>query len=186
MNELLDYIKSYISISEATEKSIKQCAHELTLERGALIAEEGKTCKTIYFLVSGAARTYLYLKGKDITHWIYLENSLITSWHSYLLKKPSKEYIELTEDAKVVAISYEDWHKLYDEFPEMNKFSRLILEEQLAVLDDFYKGYYFLSAKEKYELLISWYPEITQRVNLGYIASMLGISQETLSRIRGK
>ncbi len=61
-----------------------------------------------------------------------------------------------------------------------------LIEEQLVYIDTYSKGYMFLSAKEKYDKLLSFFPDIDQRANLGYIASMLGISQETLSRIRGE
>ena len=122
----------------------------------------------------------------SITHWISLEDSLITSWHSYVLETPSSEYVELTEDSVLVKLSKENWEILYQKHPELERFSRLVLEQEMAVIDEFYKGYYFLTAKQKYELLMSKAPEIAQRANLGHIASMLGITQETLSRIRGK
>lgn len=186
MEEFLKFICNYIELSKNAEESIRQFVKEIQMKKGSLLSSEGKTSKHMYFLVSGVARTYLYINGKDITHWISLENSLITSWHSYVLEKPSSEYIELTEDATLVQISKDNWKELYKKHPELERFSRLVLEQELAIIDEFYKGYYFLTAKEKYELLISAVPEITQKANLGHIASMLGISQETLSRIRGK
>lgn len=152
--------------------------------KGHLLLKEGKTCERLYFIVKGTLRTYHFQDGKDITYWIYPDNTIITSWHSYILRKPSSEYIETTEDATLVSLSYNQWQDLYLKHPKIERFGRLILEEQMALLDDFFKGYYFLTAKEKYNLLIASFPTITQRANLGHIASMLGISQETLSRIR--
>lgn len=186
MEEFFEFIRSYIELSAEGEDSIRALTKEITKQKGDLIAEEGKKSKYMYFLASGVARTYLYLNGKDITHWISLENSLITSWHSYVLEKPSSEYVELTENSKLVQISKGDWEILYQKHPELERFSRLVLEQEMAIIDEFYKGYYFLTAKQKYELLVEAIPEITQRANLGHIASMLGITQETLSRIRGK
>jgi len=186
MQNFINYIKQYIFLSEEAEKSILSVATENTYTKNTLLVEEGKTCKYLYFLLEGTVRTYSYKKGKDITHWVYPENYVFTSWHSYILKKPSLEYIEVINDAKIIAISYNDWQELYNKHPKLERFGRLIMEEQMAMIDDFYKGYYFLTAKEKYKLLIDVYPQITQIANLGHIASMLGISQETLSRIRGK
>ena len=154
--------------------------------KGEVLLEEGKTCKRLYFLSKGTIRTYFYLKGRDITYWIYPDNAIVTSWNSYLLRKPSSEYIEATENCVVHSITYDQWQELFQKYPELERFGRLIMEETVALLDDFYKGYYFMSAKEKFELLTSVFPDVTQRANLGHIASMLGISQETLSRIRGK
>lgn len=186
MDEFINYIKQYIFLSEEAEQEIRGLAKEKEYQKGDFLIEEGKTCNRLYFLTKGVCRAYFYQKGKDITHWVYPNGNMITSWHSYILRKPSSEYIELTEDSALVSLSYDDWQELYQKYPELERFGRLVIEEQIALIDDFYKGYYFLSAKEKYNLLIANFPSITQIANLGHIASMLGISQETLSRIRGK
>ncbi len=186
MKNFISCIKEYIIVSDELELAINKVANIKEYTKGDLIVEEGKTCNYLFFTSEGIVRTYLYQKGKDITHWIYADKSFFTSWHSYILRKPSSEYIEVTTDAKMILISYDDWQNLYREFPELERFGRLLIEEQIAIIDEFYKGYYFLTAKEKYELLTKSFPNITQIANLGHIASMLGISQETLSRIRAK
>ncbi|MEW7290251.1 Crp/Fnr family transcriptional regulator [Aquimarina sp. 2304DJ70-9] len=186
MNPFITYIKQYINLPSETEEEIVNLILTEKLDKGKVLLEEGKTCNRLYFIVEGTARTYFYQNGKDITYWIYPENMLVTSWHSYMLRKPSSEYLEVTEESILMSITYDQWQELYAKYPRLDRFGRLVIEEQMALLDDFYKGYYFLSAKEKYELLIAAFPTITQRANLGHIASMLGISQETLSRIRGK
>ena len=186
MEAFIEYIKQYVHLSEGAEQAILQLALLEEVPKGHIILKEGKTCKRMYFLTSGTVRVYFYQKGKDVTHWIYPDQMLFTSWASFLLRKPAAEYLETIEDASFVSLSYDDWQELYLNFPELERFGRLVVEEQMALIDDFYKGYYFLTAKEKYNLLIEAFPSIIQRANLGYIASMLGISQETLSRIRGK
>lgn len=186
MERFIDYIKKYVELTADAEKDICSLIIVEKVSKGHQIVKEGKVCSRLYFLAEGTARTFFYQKGKDITHWIYPNETVVTSWHSYYLRKPSVEYIELTEESVLVSLSYDDWQVLFDKYPELNRYGRLIMEQELAVIDDFYKGYYFLTAKEKYELLITSFPKITQIANLGHIASMLGISQETLSRIRGK
>lgn len=186
MKTFIRFINQYISLSANAEKTITECAEVKIITKNELLLEEGKTCKCLYFLASGSVRTFFYQKGKDITHWIYAPNTLFTSWGSYILQCPSSEYIETTDVCKLISVLHSDWQNLYKKHPELERFGRLIIEEQIAIIDEFYKGYYFLTAKEKYELLTNAYPQITQIANLGHIASMLGISQETLSRIRGK
>ena len=186
MDRFINYIKQYVNLTVDAEQDICRLALKERVDKGHQIVKEGKMCNRLYFLSEGTARTFFYQKGKDITHWIYPNNTILTSWHSYYLRKPSVEYIELTELSTLISLSYEDWQELYEKHTGLDRFGRLILEQELATIDDFYKGYYFLTAKEKYELLISVFPKITQIANLGHIASMLGISQETLSRIRGK
>jgi len=108
----------------------------------------------------------------------------MSSWYGFYKQETSYEYIEALEDCSVYAIEYHDYKKLIEVYPKFERFSRLLAEEQLAFIDLYSKGYMFMSAKEKYDLLLSNIPNIELRVKLGYIASFLGISQETLSRIR--
>ena len=180
----LNFIKLYINLSKEAEDEILDLALIEEVPKGHLLLKEGKTCERLYFIERGTIRTYHYQDGKDITYWIYPDNSIATSWHSYILRKPASEYIEATESTTLISLTYNQWQELYLKYPKLERFGRLILEEQMALLDDFFKGYYFLTAKEKYQLLTTAFPSITQRANLGHIASMLGISQETLSRIR--
>ena len=187
METYINYIKQYIAVSEILEERLKAIAVEEILSKGHHLLAEGKVCKKMYFLKEGSVRSFSYTKGKDVTHWVYPSNDIFTSWYSYILRTPSKEYLEVIEESTVViSVSYNDWQDLFKEFPELETYERLMIESKLAILDDFYKGYYFLTAREKYELLLSSYPSVVQRANLGHIASMLGISQETLSRIRAK
>ncbi|MCH2032531.1 MAG: Crp/Fnr family transcriptional regulator [Tenacibaculum sp.] len=184
MDSFISFIEGYVQLNENIKDDILSVSEELTFKKGEEILAIGKTCKYLYFLNTGSVRSFIYQKGKDITHWVYAPNSLFTSWGSYILQNPSSEYLEAIDNCNVIAISHSNWQKLYEKHSQLEKYGRLMIEQELAIIDEFYKGYYFLSAKEKYELLISVYPNITQIANLGHIASMMGISQETLSRIR--
>lgn len=186
MNAFIDFIKQYIALSEEAKTEISDLLLIEDVPKGHTILKEGRVCERMYFIAKGTLRMFHYQDGKDITYWIYPENGIVTSWHSYISRNPSSEYIETTEASTLLSLSYNQWQDLYLKYPKLERFGRLILEEQMSIIDDFYKGYYFLSAKEKYHLLVNAYPSITQRANLGHIASMLGISSETLSRIRGK
>lgn len=156
------------------------------LPKGHLLLKEGQVAHRLYFLEKGTARTYYYHNGKDITSWIYGENLPFTAWYSFLDKKPSFENVEVLETSTVISLSKKSLEALYKKHPAFNHFGRKMVEQQLSFLDAFYKGYLFMTAKERYDLLLSIFPDVTQRVNLGHIASLLGISQETLSRIRAK
>lgn len=186
MDEFIAFIKRYIELSAEAESALRDTAVELQIEKGIQLIEEGNIARKLYFLKEGTARNYCYFKGKDITNWIYSKNNVFTSWASFLSQVPATEYTEIIQDAHCVVMRFSQWEDCYQKFPELERFGRLLLSEQIALIDQFYRGYYFLSAKEKYELLLSYYPDVLQHANLGYIASLLGISQETLSRVRGK
>jgi len=186
MSKLIDHIKTYVSLTGEAEKEIKDLILYEELKKGHELLQEGKTCDRVYFLAKGTLRGYYYFKGKDITHWIYAEDSMVTSWHSFIRQEPAEDYLEVSEVSFLESLTHTQLNFLYKKHPTLERFGRLVIEDQIAQIDQFYKGFYFLSAKEKYQLLIAVFPSIVQRANLGHIASMLGISQETLSRIRGK
>ena len=181
---LLDYIISKVQIDKDLRLIIQDVVQVDELNKSQLLLKEGILAHRMFFIKRGSARTFYYHDGKDVTSWIYREGHLITSWSSFYMRTPSYENVEITEESTIESLSYDELHKLYKEHPKMQEFGRIMVEEQLAFLDYFYKGFMFMTAKEKYELLLSVFPDVTQRVNLGHIASFLGISQETLSRIR--
>lgn len=180
----LDSIRYYISLTDELESDIRDRVSITSFKKNETLFEQGYVARHIYFIMRGTCRTYYFDKGKDITSWIYPEGIIFTSWHSFLAQKPSFEFAEVLEDSLILQLSYMDLQWLYKKYHVMERWGRLIAEEQLGFIDEYSKSYMFLSAKEKYDLLHSFFPDVTQRVNLGHIASLLGISQETLSRIR--
>ncbi|MCG8326917.1 MAG: Crp/Fnr family transcriptional regulator [Chitinophagales bacterium] len=183
---LIDYINERVLIPGEIKEAVNAVSKVEALSRNHLLLKEDMVAHRVYFINKGSARTFYYHDGKDVTSWIYREGQLITSWSSFYARIPSYENVELTEDTSVCSISYDDLQLLYAQYSKMQAFGRIMVEEQMVFLDYFYKGFMFMAAKEKYDLLLSIFPDVTQRVNLGHIASFLGISQETLSRIRKK
>ena len=183
-NALINYIKERTPISEEVANDILSICKTAFFDKKHILLKEGKTAPYLYILEKGIARTFYYMDGKDVTSWIYPENIPFTSWYSFLNREPAFEYIELLSDAEIVFIHYDDLQNLYKKHPVLERFGRIMIETQFSFLDAYSKGYSFMSAKEKYESLLSFFPDLPLRVNLGYIASLLGISQETLSRIR--
>ena len=144
---------------------------------------EGNVCHQIYFVQKGIARTYYYKDGKDITAHFAIENGTITAIDSFIQRKRSRYNIELLEDSIIAAITREDLDALLEEKPQYERFIRLFLEQIYIDLAERVEDLLFHSAKERYDKLTSS-TDLIQRVNLGHIASYIGITQETLSRIR--
>ena len=181
---LVDYINSKVQLTTLVKEAVLAVSKKEVLGKNHLLVRQDMVAHRLYFIVKGSARTFYYHDGKDVSSWIYREGQLVTSWSSFFTRSPSYESLEVTEDSILVSLSYEGLQELYQAHPKMQEFGRIMVEEQLVFLEYFYKGFFFMTAKEKYDLLLSIFPDITQRVNLGHIASFLGMSQETLSRIR--
>ena len=184
MQDFLNYIFDKKRISKEAIAALKACCVLKKLPKNHILLKEGQIAQNLYFIEQGVARSFYYHENKEVSSWFYKEGQLLTAWNSFYTRMAAFEYIELLEDSTLYALPYDSLQKLYEEHPSMQTFGRLMVEEQLSFLDSFYKGFNFMSAKEKYDLLIDYFPDITLRINLGYIASFLGISQETLSRIR--
>ncbi len=180
------YINSRVQLSPQEMEIAEEACDSSIIKKGELLIKEGQVAHRMYFIQSGCARTYYYHQDKEVTSWIYREEQLATAWSSFYTRSPSFEELQALETLHVTSISHEKLQDLFNRNSKFQHFGRLICQEQLVFLDSFFKGQVFMNAKEKLDVLINYFPDITQRVNLGYIASLLGITQETLSRIRRK
>lgn len=154
------------------------------LPKTHLLHEAGTICKDIYFLQSGMARTYFYKEGKDITVHLASEGEIISAVDSIISLKKSRYSVELLEDSELFYISYQDLQTILSNHPQYEKYVRLVLERMYTEGADRIEEFLFFTAKERYDNLLKTRPKLIQRVNLGHIASYLGMTQETLSRIR--
>jgi CRP-like cAMP-binding protein len=128
---------------------------------------------------------YNSVKGKEITLWFSAEETLVTAIDSYYFHKPTRDSCEALEDLVVYTITQPQLESLLNN-KEGAQIAFYIIYEATRKLAELNENIRFRSAEERYTSLISNYPSILQRVSLGHIASYLGITQETLSRIRGK
>ncbi len=144
----------------------------------------GHTCKTIYFINKGVARIYYYKDGTDITESFSFENNIIARVESLFTGTPSKKAIQVLEDTEMVAINSNKLFKLYDTFPEIERLFRKIFEAGYIETVHRIEGIQFHTAEERYAVLIKEAPDVLKRIPLKYIASYLGITQVSLSRIR--
>ena len=153
-------------------------------EKGEKLLAQGDICKNLYFLVDGICRSYSLKDGNDITTWFSFKNDFITSFTSFFPKEPSYENIELLSDCTFYQISYDRLLRIKDGSIEiervLNHFSLLYtiqLEKRLFLIQTH-------TATEKYKKIIQQEPQLIRLISSKHLASYLGISRETLSRIR--
>jgi CRP-like cAMP-binding protein len=154
--------------------------------KGDILISEGKICNQLFFIKKGFLRGFHYHNGREITSWFGFENDFASSTYSFVSRKPGVETVEAIENSILYVITYDDLNDIYSKFPEFNYVGRLLTEKYYVDLMERTLCLQFQTAKESYEQLIAIQPHILQRASLGNIASYLGISQETLSRIRTK
>jgi CRP-like cAMP-binding protein len=186
MKQLFEYFKRFSPLSEEAKTAIEGITRIVNIQKNKDLQPIGHTCKTVYFIIKGIARIYYYKDGIDITDSFAIENNVIARVESLFTGKPSRKAIQILEDAEIVAIDANKLFKLYDSYPEIERLFRKIFEASHVDTVNRIEGIQFHSAEERYKALLDEAPTIIQRVPLKYIASYLGITQVSLSRIRGQ
>jgi CRP-like cAMP-binding protein len=186
MQQLLHHISNFSPLGAEAQNALNSCFEKITLSKNTYLLNEGQVCRKLYFLEKGALRGFYNVDGKEITHWFGFENDFVTSFHSFITKEPSVENIQLIEGSILWSISKETLTGLFDSYHEIERLMRIAYEKYYIRLEERFVNAQFKTATERYEDLLEQTPHILERVPLGYIASYLGISQETLSRIRSK
>lgn len=138
----------------------------------------------IYFIEKGIARIYYYKNGKEITEWIAMDRQFFLSITSFFQRTPSHLIIQTIEPAEVFGIHHNDFMKLADEHHDIEKLLRKMVTRSLILGQQRMDSVQFETAQQRYEKLLHNSPGIVQRVPLSYIASFLGVTLETISRIR--
>ncbi|MDB5195965.1 MAG: Crp/Fnr family transcriptional regulator [Flaviaesturariibacter sp.] len=159
---------------------------KLLLPKGYCLVAEGQRCRHLYFLESGALRGYYNLEGKEVTHWFGFENDFVTSFHSFITGAPAVENVGLLEGSILWSISKERLTDLLNTHHELERLLRIAYEAYYIRLEERFVNAQFKTASERYTELLQQRPHLIERVPLGFIASFLGISPETLSRIRSR
>lgn len=186
MQQLLNSINNYYPLSTSAENALLNCFTKIIITKNEYLVTEGKVCHKLYFLEKGALRGFYNLDGKEITHWFGFENDFVTSFHSFITGEPAVENVQLMESCTLWSIEKETLTDLFNQHHDIERLVRIAYEKYYIRLEERYVNAQFKTAKELYENLISQTPHILERVPLGFVASYLGISQETLSRIRSR
>lgn len=181
---IIKQIEQIVVLDEPVKEFIKKHVKTFYFKKGELVLEQNKVGNFLYFISSGMLRGYYYSNDKEITNWMGIENEFCTSYYSFLSGKGSYEQIEALENTEVEAIHKDDLEMLYKTFPETERIGRLLLESYYLRLEERVLYIQFKSAKERYDYFFEKRCELIKRAPLGCIASYLGITQETLSRIR--
>ncbi|MFZ6666051.1 Crp/Fnr family transcriptional regulator [Peijinzhouia sedimentorum] len=176
--------ETYAPLSEECRQELISYSKLNTFKKGEIVAKEGQFSKKAYLIVEGCARAYYIKDGKDISDWFTFENQFMAPIVSFFSEKPSPHYVEFVEDSTVLEFSKEIMDTLTDKHHDFERFiSRVVTETMLGLCERLYTVQ-FNKAEERYKHLLSIYPQITNRIPLTHIASYLGITLETLSRIR--
>jgi len=151
------------------------------------LLESGDVSKYQYIVSKGCLRLFIIKEdGSEITVQFFFENQTVASMESAFTGKPGRMYLESIEESEVIVVRLKDWNELFQRYPEFDKVMIHFLKNRLLYYADLYTSFILNTPEQRYEKLLNENPEIIERVPHYYIASYLGITPVSLSRIRSR
>lgn len=187
LNPFFAYLQQYYPISQEYKDAHLGVTHKLTFRKTKFVLSPLQANDYMYFIVRGLVRGFIKHKGKRITTWLSSEEELVGAIrHPDNQGKYSVEYIQALENCSLIAIPYTLMDSLYDRFPETNFIGRKLMALESYKASERAVLARIPQASERYAMLMENAPKIFDRVPLYYIASYLGMRNETLSRVKAK
>lgn len=184
------YLQFIQEISPLSPESIDAIVPYLSLRNFArkdYLVKQGNISNEMNFIISGSVREYFEdANANEISTWFGFENSIAVSTYSFFSQKPSLTNIQALEDTDVIVLKHADLQQLFDRFHDIERQGRLLVEQYMVQIEEIKIILQTLTAKQRYEYLLQHRPEFIKRVPLKYLASFLGVTLETLSRVRGQ
>lgn len=178
-------LNSIHPLSKSLNKFLSNALVFSQYKKGDYIVRSGDFCDRIHIIRKGLVRGYFNHNGKDITTWVSIDNELVTSISGYFKKEPASENIQCLEDTFTESLSFNDMHFALQNFKEMNHLNRILMEYYYLHAE--YRAFMarIPSAKDRYEYFLKiTNPEIVKRLPNKYLASLLNMRPETLSRLK--
>lgn len=187
MTELEQYINSHFEIIQPSElTAVSSLFKQVTLKKGEYLLTEGRICDTFCFIKSGFLRIFTIPNGIEVTQWIATTGYFGTDFSSFFFSSPSHWTIQTLENTELFIITKEDYTKIESLVPNWAKLERTFLIKCLTMMESRIQNHLSLSAEERYLHFFENNKILFNSVPLQYIASMLGMTPETFSRIRKK
>lgn len=186
MTELQNYIQTYFSLSKEDLEKVASMFQFETIEKGKFILKEGQYCQKLSFVKEGLIRVYAHRGGREVTQWISTKGYFVMDIYSFLFEQKSRWNLQTLTDAELFSITKTDYHRLQDLVPKWPLIEKQFIASCFVTLENRVFDHLSLSAEERYDKLFEENKELFNQVSLQYLASMLGMTPETFSRIRKK
>lgn len=186
IKNIIHGIRRYYPVSDDSIVRLAGLLKENHLHKHDLLTQAGIKDNSVYFIEKGCARTYFLVEGKEVTNWFSREGDITFSSSSLYHRTAGFDFVELLEDSIIFSISIDSLNELYKADIDIANWSRTIHQEVLFKMQNLRIDRLTLTSKQRYEKFINENPDLINRVNLGYIASHLGMTQQHLSAIRAE
>jgi len=184
-DNLIQLFQSVLPMSTGKAEQLAEKYKPKKIVRNGYLLKEGAICNESHFIDEGIMRSYTYdLEGNEVTTAFYSKKMFTSDLLSYFKRIPSKEYIQALTDCETWYLTYEDMQTNFHTFPEFREFGRLNIINQYNMLKQRMMSMLQETAEQRYSNLVNSNPEVLQNAPLKHIATYLGITDTSLSRIR--
>ncbi|MBC7948288.1 MAG: Crp/Fnr family transcriptional regulator [Chitinophagaceae bacterium] len=181
---LATFVKNIHPVSPEAIEYINQHSYPQRVDRGTFLLKAGEVSRHLYFIRRGVIRAYIKDGTKEITTWITAENEVVASIRGFNLQQPSMENLQAIEECDLVVADFESLQYLYTHHMEMNIVGRKLLEHYYRDAEERAFISRIPNATKRYHHFLNTQGHLSNRIPLKYIASYLGMTIETMSRIR--
>jgi len=187
MKELIKKIKDSIPLSLEAENYLISISREKNVPKGSILIHQGQTVDKIFFVTGGCIRSYCIDKhGKEHTLHFAIKNNWISDYIAFHGDESATLTLECLTESTIIEFNAKKIYGMLKKFPELEPYQRGNLERLFVSLEKRILNQMQLTAAERYDLFLEEYPDVEQHTRNYHIASYLGITQESLSRIRVK
>lgn len=187
MTQLEQYIQTIFGITSSSELQILLSYFEQKeFKKGEFMLTSERQCKQLSFVEKGYFRMFAYSDSKEITQWIASKGYFLTDLHSFINQTPSKYYIQAITDGDLYSISNVNYNRLHEVLPAWKDLEKNFLVKCFTAMEERIFAHLSMTTEERYAAYFEKNRVLFNQIPLQYIASMLGMTPETLSRVRKK
>jgi len=186
MQVLTSYLKRELGIPQELLPQIAKYYKKEEINKHEFLVKKGSLCNKLCFIESGYWRFFTYSEKKAVTHWIFGANQIITDMASFYLREDAKWNIQALSKTEVYTLNYSDFQLMRTAIPEWDAYEKQLMIKLLSAMENRVYALLSMTAEERYKYLYASDRRMFQELPLNYLASMLGMTPETLSRIRKK
>ena len=181
---LKQFISKFKSFDQSEINAIIENTHVESFKKGTTILKEGEVCTKCFFVLSGCVRQYQLVNGEEKTTAFFIEGQAAVLYSSYLEGRPSEYYLSCVEDCILTIGTREQEQKLHNQYPKLEYLIHTLMPQDYSKVQDRLASLINNNPEERYQILMKTQPELLDRVPLNQIASYIGVTPESFSRIR--
>lgn len=186
MSQLEQNIQNHFGVLQQEDlRTISSLFHLTTLKKGDLFLKSGTPCEKLSFVETGILRFFVPTEDKEVTQWISTQG-FVTDLSSLLFETPGRFTVQALTDCTLYTITKDDYKKIGNLVPKWHELEKLFIAKCFVTLEDRILSHLSMSAEERYDYFFQHNKDLFNQVPLQYIASLLGMTAETFSRIRKK